>query len=197
MTLSSIQPPPHCGAENQEIPNEPIFPPNPNKMKPLAPPADEPTCVSPPPAGIVMVDKPRVMPSPVLSREEELYWLALKLVPGLGSRTSGKLPDRFRTPQAIFRASRTERAHAPGDGAGFRRRFRRRARRRRRRGAHSGGNCAAARERLGHPVHGQRHSADFPVHGGIAQRIRRYRYHLGHPQLHQHGKCGQWLLCVL
>src|SRR5258705_9519125 len=48
------------------------------------------------------------MEAPVLSREEELYWLALKLVPGLGTRTSGKLLDRFRTPQAIFRASRTE-----------------------------------------------------------------------------------------
>src|SRR4051794_17402363 len=47
-------------------------------------------------------------PTPVLSREEELYWLALKLVPGLGTRTAGKLLDRFRTPQAIFRASRTE-----------------------------------------------------------------------------------------
>jgi DNA processing protein len=32
----------------------------------------------------------------------------LKLVPGLGTRTAGKLLDRFRTPQAIFRASRTE-----------------------------------------------------------------------------------------
>src|SRR6266567_529008 len=48
------------------------------------------------------------MLAPVLSREEELFWLALKLVPGLGSRTSGKLLDRFRTPQSIFRASRTE-----------------------------------------------------------------------------------------
>src|SRR5882724_6957727 len=48
------------------------------------------------------------MEAPVLSREEEIYWLALKLVPGLGTRTSGKLLDRFRTPQAIFRASRTE-----------------------------------------------------------------------------------------
>ena len=47
-----------------------------------------------------------LMPFPVLSREEELYWLALKLIPGLGTRTSGKLLDRFRTPQAIFRASR-------------------------------------------------------------------------------------------
>ncbi len=43
-----------------------------------------------------------------VNREEELYWLALKLVPGLGTRTSAKLIDRFRTPQAIFRASRSE-----------------------------------------------------------------------------------------
>ena len=55
-----------------------------------------------------MVETARSMQAPVLSREEELHWLALKLVPGLGSRTSGKLLDRFRTPQAIFRASRTE-----------------------------------------------------------------------------------------
>jgi DNA processing protein len=48
------------------------------------------------------------MPSSAPSREEELYWLALKLVPGLGTRTSVKLLDRFRTPQAVFRASRTE-----------------------------------------------------------------------------------------
>ena len=57
------------------------------------------------------------MQSPVLSREEELYWLALKLVPGLGTRTSGKLLDRFRTPQAIFRASRTELEGAGVSGA--------------------------------------------------------------------------------
>src|ERR1700739_4229052 len=48
------------------------------------------------------------MVSSVLSREEELHWLALKLIPGLGTRTSGKLLDRFRTPQAIFRADRAE-----------------------------------------------------------------------------------------
>jgi DNA processing protein len=48
------------------------------------------------------------MQSSAISREEELHWLALKLVPGLGARTSGKLLDRFRTPQAIFRASRSE-----------------------------------------------------------------------------------------
>jgi DNA processing protein len=40
--------------------------------------------------------------------EEELHWLALRLVPGLGSRKSGMLIDRFRTPQAIFRASVSE-----------------------------------------------------------------------------------------
>ena len=57
------------------------------------------------------------MQSPVLSREEELHWLALKLVPGLGTRTSGKLIERFRTPQAIFRASRTELEGAGVTGA--------------------------------------------------------------------------------
>src|SRR5215472_11139564 len=57
------------------------------------------------------------MEAPVLSKEEEIYWLALKLVPGLGARTSGKLLDRFRTPQAIFRASRTELEAAGLSGA--------------------------------------------------------------------------------
>jgi DNA processing protein len=53
----------------------------------------------------------------VLSREEELHWIALKLVPGLGTRTAGKLLERFRTPQAIFRASRTELEAAGVNGA--------------------------------------------------------------------------------
>jgi DNA processing protein len=57
------------------------------------------------------------MSTAVLSREEELYWLALKLVPGLGTRTSNKLLDRFRSPQAIFRASRTELEGAGISGA--------------------------------------------------------------------------------
>ena len=57
------------------------------------------------------------MSSFVLSREEELYWLALKLVPGLGTRTSVKLIERFRTPQAIFRATRTELEGAGVSGA--------------------------------------------------------------------------------
>jgi DNA processing protein len=64
-----------------------------------------------------MIETARSMQSPVLSPEEELHWLALRLVPGLGSRTSGKLLDRFRTPQAIFRASRTELEGAGLSGA--------------------------------------------------------------------------------
>jgi DNA processing protein len=55
--------------------------------------------------------------TPLLSREEELHWLALKLVPGLGARTSNKLLERFRTPVAIFRASRTELEMAGVSGA--------------------------------------------------------------------------------
>jgi DNA processing protein len=57
------------------------------------------------------------MSTQLLSREEELYWLALKLVPGLGTRTSNKLLDRLRSPQAIFRASRTELEGAGVSGA--------------------------------------------------------------------------------
>lgn len=55
--------------------------------------------------------------NPVLTKEEEIYWLALKLVPGLGTRVANKLLDRFRTPQAIFRASRTELESAGVSGA--------------------------------------------------------------------------------
>jgi DNA processing protein len=53
----------------------------------------------------------------VASREEELHWIALTLVPGLGTRNAGKLISRFRTPQAIFRASRTELEGAGVSGA--------------------------------------------------------------------------------
>lgn len=45
---------------------------------------------------------------PPLTRDEELHWLALVLVPGLGTRRANQLIDRFRTPMAIFRASRSE-----------------------------------------------------------------------------------------
>ena len=58
-----------------------------------------------------------LMPSQVVGQEEELYWLALKLVPGLGTRLSKKLVDRFRTPQAVFRASATELEGAGLSGA--------------------------------------------------------------------------------
>jgi len=52
-----------------------------------------------------------------ISREEELHWLALTLIPGLGTRMAGKLLDRFRTPQAVFRASRSELEAAGVSGA--------------------------------------------------------------------------------
>jgi DNA processing protein len=48
------------------------------------------------------------MLAPTLSQDEELHWLALRLVPGLGSRKAGQLIERFRTPQAVFRASASE-----------------------------------------------------------------------------------------
>jgi DNA processing protein len=43
-----------------------------------------------------------------ISADEQLHWLALKLVPGLGARKSAYLIERMRTPQTIFRASRSE-----------------------------------------------------------------------------------------
>src|SRR5215472_1029614 len=57
------------------------------------------------------------MLSSVAGREEELHWLALKLIPGLGTRIAGKLIARFRTPIAVFRASRTELEAAGASGA--------------------------------------------------------------------------------
>ena len=52
-----------------------------------------------------------------LTDEEELYWLALRLVPGLGARRSNLLLQRFKTPQAIFRASASELEGAGMSGA--------------------------------------------------------------------------------
>jgi DNA processing protein len=46
--------------------------------------------------------------APILTPEEELHWLALKMVPGLGTRTAVKLIERFRSPHAVLRASRSE-----------------------------------------------------------------------------------------
>jgi len=57
------------------------------------------------------------MPVAIINRDEELHWLALRLVPGLGTRSAGKLIAQFRTPQAVFRASRTELEGAGLSGA--------------------------------------------------------------------------------
>lgn len=43
-----------------------------------------------------------------LTREQELHWLALRMTPGLGTRTAGQLIQKLRTPEAIFRASVSE-----------------------------------------------------------------------------------------
>jgi DNA processing protein len=47
-------------------------------------------------------------PAVHLSDEDSLHWLALRLAPGLGARRISLLLERFRTPQAIFRASPAE-----------------------------------------------------------------------------------------
>src|SRR5262249_33871347 len=52
-----------------------------------------------------------------ICQDEELHWLALRMVPGLGARNAGKLIGRFRTPQAVLRASRTELEAAGVSGA--------------------------------------------------------------------------------
>ena len=38
-----------------------------------------------------------------LTPEDELHWLALRLVPGLGTRRVVQLMDRFASPQVLFR----------------------------------------------------------------------------------------------
>jgi DNA processing protein len=43
-----------------------------------------------------------------LTQEEALYWLALRMTPGLGTRKAGQLIDIFRSPRAVLRASRSE-----------------------------------------------------------------------------------------
>ncbi|HTA69380.1 MAG TPA: DNA-processing protein DprA [Bryobacteraceae bacterium] len=45
---------------------------------------------------------------PAITKEEELHWLALRLVPGLGTSKAGRLIEQFRAPQAIFQASRSD-----------------------------------------------------------------------------------------
>ena len=43
-----------------------------------------------------------------LSHDEQIHWLALRMTAGLGTRKAGQLLGIFRSPQAIFRASRSE-----------------------------------------------------------------------------------------
>jgi DNA processing protein len=56
-------------------------------------------------------------PAPAQTKEDDLYWLALRMVPGLGTRRIGLLLERLRTPQAIFRASASELESAGLTGA--------------------------------------------------------------------------------
>ena len=46
-------------------------------------------------------------PTP-LSDDDQIHWLALRMAAGLGTRKAGQLIAIFKTPQAIFRASRSE-----------------------------------------------------------------------------------------
>lgn len=46
--------------------------------------------------------------NPLLTEDDQLHWLALRMAPGLGTRKAGQLIGIFRTPQNIFRASRSE-----------------------------------------------------------------------------------------
>lgn len=49
------------------------------------------------------------MASPAtISRDSELYWLALHLAPGLGPRKAHSLLETFRSPHGIFQAPRSE-----------------------------------------------------------------------------------------
>lgn len=46
--------------------------------------------------------------APKLSSDDELHWIALRLVAGLGPRKAHDLLNRFKTPQNVFRASNSE-----------------------------------------------------------------------------------------
>src|SRR6185437_1217401 len=58
---------------------------------------------------IYWMTSPQTLPAAGnLTNEDELYWLALRMVPGLGTRRIGLLLERMPTPRAIFRASPSE-----------------------------------------------------------------------------------------
>src|ERR1017187_5915669 len=44
----------------------------------------------------------------IMQQDESLHWLALRMSAVVGTRKAGRLVEIFRTPQAIFRASRSE-----------------------------------------------------------------------------------------
>ncbi len=48
------------------------------------------------------------MATAVLTQEETLHWLALRMVPGLGTVGTLRILDKLKSPQAIFRASASE-----------------------------------------------------------------------------------------
>lgn len=52
-----------------------------------------------------------------ITREDELYWLALNLVPGLGPKKAGQLLQHYKSPMAIFRSSISELASLGVNGA--------------------------------------------------------------------------------
>jgi len=46
--------------------------------------------------------------APSFTHETDLHWLALRMTPGLGTRTAVQLIETFQTPEGVFRASRSE-----------------------------------------------------------------------------------------
>jgi DNA processing protein len=48
------------------------------------------------------------MAAPVLTSEETLQWLALRMTPGLGTLSTVRLLEKLKSPQDIFRSSATE-----------------------------------------------------------------------------------------
>ena len=51
---------------------------------------------------------PEELAAVVQPDEEALYWLALKLAPGVGTRLAARLVETFGHPREIFRTSPTE-----------------------------------------------------------------------------------------
>jgi DNA processing protein len=48
------------------------------------------------------------VPTTTLTQEETLHWLALRMVPGLGTISGLRLLEKMKSPQAVFRASASE-----------------------------------------------------------------------------------------